>query len=134
MNFICEKDKGHKFSVQKPANLPTEVINGREIESPWKWKGIVHCPYCGTDDIIEDLGFLVGVSEKPNLEAQRRANRQITIESQQMAAKALREQNERDPEIAFAPDTAADKRYGGGVKVRKSILDKINEKKPEGYS
>lgn len=61
------------------------------------------------------------------LEAQRKANRDITIDAQRRAGEAVRESEAIDPTRDIRVQNP-DPRFGGNVKVRQSTLDKLTEK------
>ena len=120
--FLCRQEAGHKFSLAKP----------EEIEGNWDWKDKVHCPYCGTADIQLDPGMIPGsgaVKSKTDLSQLRRENRESTRQAQQMAAEAARNEALNNPEVTLAPIQGAGK-FGGNVKIKKSILDSIAAKEP----
>lgn len=121
--FLCRQVAGHKFSLAKP----------EEIEGNWDWKGKVHCPYCGTEDIQLDPQMIPGGGlgkPKRDLSALRRENQQTTREAQRMAAEAQRNEAINNPEVTLAPIPGASK-FGQNVTVKKSILDSLASKAPK---
>ena len=121
MNFRCMKVGAHKFSVEPPED---------KKGTNWAWKGIVHCPYCGTDDLMHDM--VPPAMGGRDLENARKENLEMTMAARKQAGAATVAQNLRDPEITLAPIQGASQ-YGKAqpVKVRKSIMDGIAAKMPD---
>jgi hypothetical protein len=119
MNFKCRKEEGHKFSVEKP----------QDIDGIWHWRGVVHCPYCGTADLEEVLN--VTITSTQNLEGMRRENRERTAEARTQATRAQAEQRRLNPDVVLSPIDKPGNRspFGQGpVSVPKSVVESLNEK------
>ena len=122
MRFVCLENKEHKFAVDKP----------QEIEGNWLWRGIVHCPYCGTEDLEEDMQVVTHASSSVDLGNARKENLAMTMDARKQASAASAELNRRDPEVTLAPIQGASA-YGKSapVKVRKSLMDSLAAKAPD---
>ncbi len=122
MRFICLENKEHKFALDKPA----------EIEGLWHWKGVVHCPYCGTENLQEDLQPISHTSSAVDLGNARKENLAMTMDARRQAGAAQADLNRRDPEVTLAPIQGASS-YGKSapVRVRKSLLDNLAAKTPD---
>lgn len=127
MNFKCLKDTKHKFTLEKPP----------EIEGAWSWRGKVHCPYCGTEDLEEDMASIAYGTTGDDKEAKRRANREATMHAKRMAAEARREYDAADPEVRLKNLTgegASREAQMGPMTVRTSVLKRLADKaKDAGY-
>ena len=120
--FQCRVHGEHKFSLTKP----------EEIEGIWKWKDIVHCPYCGTSDIQEDASMIPGGAVKRDMNQLRRENREATKNAQALAAEAQARDMANNPEITLSPIQGATRNEP--LKVKKNILDSIESKRPDNYA
>ena len=122
MDFRCRKNPAHKFQLESPPD---------KKGTTWAWKGIVRCPYCGSDD-LEDTMIPAVMAKGVDLVKARRENRAATQMAMEMAGKARAEQDRRDPEVTLAPIAGASS-YGRSapVKVRKSLMDQIASKTPD---
>lgn len=119
MNFKCLKNASHKFEVPKP----------EEIEGIWHWKDKVFCPLCGSPELEEELMVVV---PKRDLSVLRKENADRSREARQMANEAMDRQNRENPEITLNPIQGSKTKEP--IKIRKSIIDSLESKKPESYA
>ncbi len=67
----------------------------------------------------------IGASDP--LEAQRKMNRESSMDAQRYAAQAARDSEAMDPSVNIRVNDP-DPRYGGNVTVKKSVLDNLTQK------
>lgn len=67
----------------------------------------------------------IGASDP--LEAQRKMNRESSMDAQRYAAQAMSDSEAIDPSITVRSENP-DPRFGGNIKVKKSVIDNLTQK------